>query len=123
MKHIFEIDKTDINPYVYMNAETGEFNFEGRSLVEYPSQFYDGVMDWINTNKDSFSSDKINLTISMDYVNTASSGVFAKILKQIVSLKEDLEITWRYETDDIDCLELGEDYSRMLKKKFVFIEY
>ncbi len=123
MKDTFEIKQTEINPYVLMDIVKGEIIFEGRSLVVYPSEFYEGVMEWINDHEHELKSTAFNLTINMDYVNTSFSSVFAGILKKLVGINSSMSVTWKYELDDTDCFEMGEDYSRMLKKEFTFIEY
>ena len=69
MKDTFEIKQTEINPYVLMDIVKGEIIFEGRSLVVYPSEFYEGVMEWINDHEHKLKSTAFNLTIDMDYVN------------------------------------------------------
>ena len=123
MKDTFEIKQTDINPYVYMDTIKGEIIFEGRSLVVYPAEFYEGVVIWINSHEEKLKANDFNLTIDMDYINTSFSSVFASILKILVGLNDAMTVTWKYEIDDTDCFEMGEDYSRMLKKEFTFIEY
>ena len=123
MNRFYIIEKTEKNPFISLDLDKMELNFEGRSLDEDPSGLYKNVFDWIDFYKDELSKGGFKVIIDMDYVNTSSNGIFTMILGNIFNLNNDVEVIWKYEDGDDDCLEVGEDYAKILGTSFTFIAY
>lgn len=104
------IQKTQASPEIAFHAD-GNLMIKGVSNTGNVKKFYEPVFDWLNQFK-TIKPSNINLIFEMYYLNTSSTLVFADFLKILCALKaegSELKITWRYEEDDEDILDLGED--------------
>ncbi len=107
-------------PLVHFKT-TGDLKIEGTSYPENPMKFYGQVIDWVKELKNQ-NTDKITLSVRLDYFNTSSSKLVLFIFKTIESMyikdKKDVKITWFYNSGDEDMLESGDDYASLLDCPF-----
>jgi hypothetical protein len=109
MENLF-IEKTKASPEISFRAD-GNLMIRGVSNPGNVEKFYEPVFDWLN-QFETIKPAHINLTLEIYYLNTSSTLVFCDILKMLCALKaegSELKITWRYEEDDEDIIDLGED--------------
>lgn len=116
------IEGTPTTPEVRFHAEKGELFITGSSTIEYPFDFYEKLMDWV----DAYAKEpqpKTTVLISLEYFNTSSSKCLLNFLKKVAELKDngDLTIKWEYEEDDEDAYDIGNDFSRLVKIPFELI--
>jgi SiaC family regulatory phosphoprotein len=123
MKSFFSA-ATGKTPKIILDKEKNEFIISGRSLPEDVREFYYPMLDWLQEYfKDP--NDKTNLIIEISYYNTASSKIFLDmlfLLKDYYDKGAKIIITWRYEKEDEEVLEAGEDLMRVSKMPMVFEE-
>lgn len=115
------IESTQLTPEIDFK-KTGELSIKGKSLPENPSRFYEPLFDWLNELETSV----VSLDVMLEYVNTSSSKNILELFRIIDNLPnvKELNLEWRYETDDIDMLEFGQIIERSLKKaKVSYIEF
>lgn len=115
-------EKTPQTPQVYLNT-SGELSIKGISTPHNVQKFYQQVFDWLNEYKNT-NPKTINLTLEIEYLNTSSSRIFVELLVLVKSFKDtgtNLSITWRYEEDDEDIYDLGEDLRLSSKTEFKYI--
>lgn len=128
------IDKTDSSLGVVLNSETHELSFIGESRPENVRAFFLPVIDWI-TAYGSELSDTLtanggvvcNATFQLEYFNSSSAKCIVDILLALqkirnISPKIKLSINWKYEHDDDDLLEAGQEFVRLTGIEMVFIE-
>ena len=122
---IINIAATDETPAVELNASENKFEMSGKSLPEDVTAFYDPLLEWL----DGYAADpnsNTNFVFSMTYFNTASSKMILDILMKLEEIMEDgheMKITWRYQEDDEDMEEAGEEYSDIVEIPFDMVAY
>lgn len=113
-------DIREQTPLVHFKT-TGDLKIEGISYPENPMKFYGQVIDWVKELKNQ-NTDKITLSVRLDYFNTSTSKLVLFIFKTIESMylkdKKDVKITWFYNSGDEDMLESGDDYASLLDCPF-----
>lgn len=94
----------------------------GSSRPENSVNFYKPFIAWITEFKKT-SPSKIDLTLDLDYVNSSSIKVLMdilKLMKEVAVQKDALKITWLYEEEDMDGLDLGKVLEKNLGIDFAF---
>jgi len=103
---------------------SGKIKFEGRSIPEDVSLFYEDILDWVIAYASSPPS-CTEVEIEMEYLNSGTSKYMLRLLKKLKEVDidgYDLKIKWIYEEGDDDILERGEYYSSILDLDINFIE-
>lgn len=121
MENLF-IEKTHQSPEVRFQKD-GNLLIKGISNGSNVQKFFEPVIAWLHEFKTQ-SPSKVNLILEIYYLNTSSALVMVEILKLVNSYKENgshLTITWLYEEDDDDILDLGEDIQISTKSEFEFM--
>lgn len=116
------IASTKDTPTIIFDPANGHFEVSGRSFPLNAKGFYQPAVDWLNHYAGS-PNGRTNFVFKLEYFNTPSSKCITdmlKILKQIKDQGNDLLITWYYEEDDIDILDLGHVFSRIADLPFEF---
>ncbi|MFO7869196.1 MAG: DUF1987 domain-containing protein [Bacteroidales bacterium] len=119
------IQKTEDTPQVDFNIETGVCKLSGRSLPENAIEFYQPILNWVESVLSESVHKEFIFEIKLEYFNTASSKQLAKMLLLIEKFHEyqKILIRWFYEKEDRDMFNSGNQYSKFLKLDFEFIEY
>ncbi len=118
-----KISGTGQIPGIILDKQNNCFEFNGPSLPEDAVEFYEPVIEWIDSYLES-PNKKTEVVFKIDYYNTASSKVIFEILKKFGSLYlsgKDVEIHWYYPEDDEDMQEAGEDFSSIITAPFKLI--
>jgi len=114
------IIETEETPSIEFKSEEGTLQIKGRSIPENSLEFYAPLMDNLEEyNKMPNSVTKVDF--QLEYFNTSSSKCILQIMKQLEGLTSKgnkVEIDWYYEEDDEEILEIGEDFSNMIKIPF-----
>ncbi|MGB0886913.1 MAG: DUF1987 domain-containing protein [Vicingaceae bacterium] len=122
MKEI-NIEGTPKTPKIYFKEGNNYLLIEGRSIIEDPLQFYNPLIVRLKKASNSVL-DKLEIDFKIEYFNTASSFILLDVLKHLHSsdgLKDNIIVNWHYDKDDDDILEIGQDYSNVLKMPFNLI--
>lgn len=117
-----KIEGTFTTPEVDFNAETGQLSLTGSSTIEYPFDFYEKLIEWVDEYA-KVSNGSTTVLVGLEYFNTSSSKCLLNFLKQVVLLKEkgELKLKWQYDEEDEDAEDAGHDYSRLLKTPFEMV--
>ena len=125
MKALY-INDTPKTPEVNFNPATGVFQIKGKSIPDDADEFYGDVLNWFD-NYMLEPNAKTELSIDLEYFNISSSKRLLFLLYKLNDLnaikKNDVRIIWRYNKDDEDMYEVGQDYAFMVKLPFDFISY
>lgn len=117
------IESSSETPEIILDKKTNTFIFKGKSLPENPINFYDPILDWL----DSYISDPNSNTevdFKLVYFNTSSSKIILDVMKKFEVLKKSgyaVTINWHYREDDEEMLEAGEIYSERISIPFNLI--
>ena len=114
-----DIEGTLKTPTISFDEINNYLLIEGRSTLENPAKFYKPLISKLEKLEKS-SSREMKIDFKLEYFNTTSSIAILDVLKRLQSLNKDKEvvINWFYDEGDEDILEMGEDYSSILKFPF-----
>lgn len=110
------IQGTTNTPAVRFNKQNNKFFISGVSLPENVLEFYQPVIDWIETYFASPNPETI-FEFKFSYLNTASSKIVSNILQildehHIKGVK--VSVAWYYDFEDAEIKELGQDFSEIM---------
>ncbi len=118
------IQATEHTPSIVLDKDMGIFEISFRSLPENAIEFYKSVIDWLNEYAAMPNKETI-FSFSLEYYNTASSKQIAKILLILEKIQlqnnSQVKIIWHYSEDDLDMLQSGKRYEKLLNIPFEFI--
>jgi hypothetical protein len=127
-KLIFE--KTESSPKVILDPERNIFEISGESRPADVGSFYGEILRWF----DDFSAhllkakdnhEPVVFDFDLEYFNSSSAKYILDFCKQIASLNSKgrtVKVLWKYEEDDTDILEAGQEMSRIAKMPFEFVK-
>ncbi len=111
-------------PSIILDKDAGVFELAQRSLPENAIEFYEPILYWFNAYSKS-PNEETNFSINLEYYNTSSSKQIAKILLMLEKMhmqeSTKVKISWYYDADDIDMLNSGKRYEKLLHIPFEFI--
>ena len=116
------IAPTFSTPTIKLDAETGFFLIEGRSIPEDSEFFYEPVLSWLEKYYDD-SAPLTHIEIKLEYVNSGSSKYlleFFRIVGRNYRTGHDCLVIWHYEEEDEAIQDLGEHYKTTIKIPFEF---
>ena len=113
-----ELKATERTPSVILNSGKGTLVVVGRSIHEDADEFYSPIQTVIE-NHLSQAGTSLHATFHLEYFNTSSSKYFLDIMKTMeeafLTNGSNVSITWRYDADDLDMQEAGQDYAGLLQ--------
>jgi hypothetical protein len=116
----FEMQATPKTPYFYINYENGEITFRGRLIPEDPRGWLAQVKPAIELYLKSPKPFTL-LDIQLEYINPTSAlfDSFLKIFEQhFKDNRSAMLCRWHHEPDDLEMLELAEEYKSFIKLNF-----
>lgn len=119
------IEQTDDSPLVILDQEDNQFEISGKSLPEDVVDFYQPMLDWLNTYREKPLS-KTVFNLKLIYFNTASSKMIMDILmilEDMVVEGHDVVIRWHSLQSDEDMQEAGKEYEEMIDVPFEHATY
>jgi hypothetical protein len=122
---IINITATEDTPKVTLDHVNRIFEISGRSLPEDVVVFYQPVMQWLE-DFEKAPFDNMELSIKLEYFNTASSKLILDILLKLEEVNQNgtpLKVKWYFLSSDIDMKEAGEEYSEIVGLPFELTEY
>lgn len=117
-----KIEATDHTPSISFNKIENVLYIEGRSLPENPVEFYRPVQLFVESLTKQL--DTLVIDVRLDFFNTSSSKQLFELfrkLKPMVDTGKVAKVIWRYDEDDEDLLEAGEDYMEMSEVPFELV--
>ena len=114
----FELDMTEVTPQILFDVNEGDFSFTGVLMPEDAFDFFAPLFDYI---KIYFENPKpeTKLEVNLEYFNTFSSRILYRFMKEFVnnqSEKTNITIVWKYESDDEDMEEVGEEFKSLFNQ-------
>lgn len=122
---IIKIAATEDTPNVTLDHVNRVFEISGRSLPEDVVVFYQPVIKWLEEFENN-PIENLELSIKLEYFNTASSKLILDILLKLEDIFENgnqLKVKWYYLSADSDMKEAGEEYSEIVGLPFEIVEY
>ncbi len=107
------IEATKYTPEINLNAEKGLLSFSGKSYPENTFDFYQPVIEWINTYFAEKGQKKTLIDMDIIYFNSSSSKLFFDFFDILEEAHEDgkeVTVRWLYDAENENALEAGEDF-------------
>jgi hypothetical protein len=120
-----DLKATNDTPRVLFDPDNNLFEISGRSLPEDVVTFYQPVLDWLDEYTRT-PLKKTDFVFKYIYFNTATSKLVQDILTKLEHLKEkgsEVKVSWFYEQDDEDMLDLGIEFKENVNIAFEIIGY
>lgn len=114
---------TESTPSVKLDAESGSFEFTGRSVPDDAEEFFHSTLEWIEEYARA-PKDVTYVAFDLEFFNIASSKRILFVLyklNELIDAGKDVQVKWHYTENDHDMLEVGQDYAFMVKVPFEFI--
>lgn len=118
---ILNLEGTEDTPKILLDKGNGIFEISGRSLPEDSTDFYQPVLDWIETYAEDPNS-TTEFAFKLEYFNTASSKLILDVLMALEDI-DGMKIIWYFDEDDEDMEEAGEEFSELVEVPFEFKTY
>ena len=116
MDNIF-IKQGTRSPEVTFDFHQNNFEIKGESYPEDVNEFYGDVMDKLEKHLSEIGDANIKFLFEFIYFNSSTAKILMtlfELLDEAASRGNVIEITWRYERDDDNMQELGEEFSEEL---------
>jgi len=120
-----DIKATNDTPRVLFDPDNNLFEISGRSLPEDVVTFYQPVLDWLDEYTRT-PLKKTDFVFKYIYFNTATSKLVQDVLTRLEHLQEkgsEVKVSWYYEQDDEDMLDLGIEFKENVNIAFEIVGY
>ena len=109
------ISPTKSTPYVSGDFEKGTLQIKGNCFPENSILFFDEILNWMDSLP--ITLPKFTLNCQLNYIASSSVMHFYKLMQKTEELfsAEKIEITWKYEEEDEDIQNLGEEFKKLCK--------
>lgn len=119
------IKATDRSPAVAFNFDEGRLNLSGESYPEDANGFYKPIFEALESYLGSLGGGNCRFDFELIYFNSSS----AKAIMTIMDKLEDaaaggatVDVHWRYDVEDDNMKELGEELGEDLEKASFHLE-
>jgi hypothetical protein len=111
------ISLTKSTPKVDGDFENGTLKIKGNCFPENSILFFDEILNWMDQLPSSLS--KFSLDCELNYIASSSVMHFYKLIQKTEEIfnSEKIEVTWKYEEDDEDIQNLGEEFQKLSNGK------
>ncbi len=106
------IEKTKDSPYVYLSASEYKFEIKGNSYYIEITDLYDKILNWIDKEIPNLNCD-MNWIFHFGVISSASLKSIIEIFNKLYYFYKEgkkIRITWIYDKDDVDNLEIANDF-------------
>ena len=117
MKNI-KLEGTNRSPEVDLDFSSNRFFFGGFSFPENVKEFYNPILAPLEQHLESLTGTDVTFIFSFSYFHSSTAQVVYNLfdaLEKCASNGNTVTVTWRYEADDEDMEEAGEDFAEELE--------
>ena len=120
-----KVAASNTTPLVKLDPVNGVFEMSGCSRPENVANFFQPIIEWLN----EYAQTPCELTVfnfNLTYFNTASSKAIydvMMILREIHNAGKNIEINWRYSSDDSDMEDAGIEFADIIEFPIKMIKY
>lgn len=102
-------------PGIVFDPFKGLIELRGKSIPENSFEFYEPLYEWLDEYQKQ-PQPNTSVDLYMEYFNTSSSKEFIRFFKRLEDLnksgKTSVKITWYYESDDEEMMEMGDSLQK-----------
>jgi hypothetical protein len=120
------IEQTAKTPFIELVPSSGKMEIRGKSIPENSKSFFAPVFDWIDAYGKNPATET-TFEVQLDYFNTSSAKSIVDIFKKLEQIHKSgsstVTINWRFDEDDGDMMEAGQDYQSIIRVNFNLIPF
>lgn len=120
-----EITATDRSPAVHFDFDQGTLKLSGESYPEDVNQFYGPVFEALEGYLSGLGDGQCKFEFELIYFNSSSAKAIMMIMDQLeaaASAGAKVDVHWRYDEDDDNMMELGEELGEDLEAASFHLE-
>lgn len=113
-----KIEATERSPEIDFNFQDACFAIRGESYPEDVSEFYGDIIDRFDGFVSSLEKAEVTFDFELIYFNSSTAKVLMGLFDQLDKVAgngNSVVINWRYEEDDDNMEELGEEFGEDLE--------
>jgi SiaC family regulatory phosphoprotein len=118
------IAATEELPEIIFDKDLGIFEIKGRSLSNEVGIFFQPVLDWFMAYIKTPNA-STTLSCKIEYFNSTSQKYLMelfRVMENTQSEKYAMHVNWHFDKDDEDLEQIGQEYARLLKIPFTYIQ-
>lgn len=118
---MLELKGTKTTPTIEFDPENGSLLLEGKSSPENSLVFYQPLLDAISATAEKTD---FNVDVKLVYFNTSTVRCLNLLFQLLADKKEEgakVAINWHSEDDDLDMIEMGEDFEEISELTFNYL--
>jgi hypothetical protein len=112
------IEPTERSPMINFDFGANKFLIKGESYPEDVAAFYGSVLETLQSHLGSVSDGEVNFEFELIYFNSSTAKVLMGLfetLDECAGSGNTVSIVWKYEEDDDNMQELGEEFAEDLE--------
>ncbi|MFT3738291.1 MAG: DUF1987 domain-containing protein [Breznakibacter sp.] len=118
-------ESTKTTPHLHLNAELGLIEIKGKFIHENSYEVFEPIIRWVNEYIQK-PLDNTTVNVYLEYLNTSSSvlllDMFRKFEANLYKKGYAVLVNWYCDGDDLDMIEVGEDYQSIVDLPIRIIE-
>ena len=114
------IEPADDIPNIVLDLKNNEYKISGVSTPENAFELYNQAIVWLD-NAESEITKPIRFVFDFKYLSSSSHKMVFDILNKLEKMAasgKEVKVIWIYKEVDEDMMELGEDFSELVKLPF-----
>lgn len=130
--HNLNLDPTEFTPGISFDISKKHFSIYGISRPEDVRGFYQPLLDWLKEfqaenlsgSDGKYAFNTLNLDVALTYFNSSSAKYIMEILLYLKRFSAEgikVVVNWRYNEDDDQMREDGEDLAEAVELDFQYI--
>ena len=115
---VVKIEPTERSPKIDFDFGANKFKVSGESYPEDVNEFYGPIVEKMEDHLNSLSDAKILFEFELIYFNSSTAKILMGLFDMMDEAAEagnEVLVNWRYEEDDDNMEELGEEYGEDLE--------
>ncbi len=113
-----KIEASERSPEIDFDFAANRYVVRGESYPEDVSAFYGDVLDKLEEHLDGVSDGDVEFTFELIYFNSSTAKVLMSLFETLDECAENgatVKVIWKYDEDDDNMLELGEEFAEDLE--------
>lgn len=125
MPEVLFKESTKTTPQLHLNAKLGLIEIKGKFIHENSYEVFVPINEWVNEYVQK-PREQTTINVYLEYLNTSASvlllDLFRRIEANIHRKGLGVLVNWFCEGDDLDMIEVGEDYRSLVNLPIEIIE-
>lgn len=116
------IEATEYTPEITFDEITNTMVIVGKSIPENAAEFYEPVLNFLHSIVERV--DSLSVDVKLDYFNTSSSKQLLHLFQALEypqKMNRQVRVIWRFNVDDEDLMEAGEDFQELIDIPFELV--